>query len=147
METELTELKGLNEHGDILLYTVVLSITISVYCVCMLPNSLCVQWQKVYDKGRALYASHSTRLSHDNILSMCLMDHLIDASNHLCLWEESLKYSIQLLEPSLLVIIIQLFLNTHTHPTHTQPSLWAPSSFECIPATDNWRVETMFRNY
>ncbi|XP_064383603.1 histone-lysine N-methyltransferase SMYD3-like isoform X2 [Halichondria panicea] len=74
METELTELKGLNEHGE---------------------------WQKVYDKGRALYASHSTRLSHDNILSMCLMDHLIDASNHLCLWEESLKYSIQLLEPSL----------------------------------------------
>ncbi|XP_064395575.1 histone-lysine N-methyltransferase SMYD3-like [Halichondria panicea] len=74
MEKELTELKGLNEHGE---------------------------WQEMYDKGRALYTSHSTQLSHDNILSMCLMDHLIDASNHLCLWEEALKYSIQVLEPSL----------------------------------------------
>ncbi len=67
-------------------------------CVCMLPNSLCVQWQEVYDKGRALYTSHLTQLSHDNVLSRRLIDLLILASIHLCLWEESLEYSLQLLE-------------------------------------------------
>ena len=67
-------------------------------CVCVLPNSLCVQWQEVYDKGRALYTSHLTQLSHDNVLSRRLMDHLILASVHSSLWEEGLKYSLQLLE-------------------------------------------------
>ena len=115
-------------------------------CVCMLPNSLCVQWQEMYDKGRALYTSHLTQLSHDNIFSLRLTIHLFQASRQLGLWEEALKYSIQILEPSLLVSNIQLSPNTCTHPTHTQPSLWAFSSFECIPATGNWEIETMFRN-
>ncbi len=65
----------------------------------MLPNSLCVQWQEVYDKGRALYTSHLTQLSPDNSLRMRLMYELSGASMKLCLWEEALEYSIQILEP------------------------------------------------
>ncbi|XP_064395526.1 histone-lysine N-methyltransferase SMYD3-like [Halichondria panicea] len=74
MEKELAELKGLNKRGE---------------------------WQEVYDKGRALYTSHSTQLSHDNIFSLRLTIHLFQACLELCLWEEALKYSIQILEPSL----------------------------------------------
>ncbi len=109
---------------------------IGVCCVCTLPNSLCVQWQEVYDKGRALYTSHLTQLSPDNIFSLRLIVHLFQACLELSIWEEALKYSIQILEPYLFVSIIQLSPHhtpPHTTP-HTQPSLWAPSSCECIPA-------------
>ncbi len=66
-------------------------------CVCVLPNSLCVQWQVVYDKCRALYTNQLTQLSPDNILRHRLMNHLFNASDHLHLWEEALEYSTELL--------------------------------------------------
>ncbi len=96
--------------------TVVYSITISV-CVCVLPNSLCVQWQEVYDKCRALYTSHSNQLSPDNILSQRLVEHLFNASARLCL---SVHH--RTIGTNSVSIIIQLTFSppphTHTH-THT----------------------------
>ncbi|XP_064395293.1 histone-lysine N-methyltransferase SMYD3-like [Halichondria panicea] len=74
MEKELAELNGLDKRGE---------------------------WQEMYDKGRALYTSHLTQLSPDNIFSLRLTIHLFQASRQLGLWEEALKYSIQILEPSL----------------------------------------------
>ncbi len=73
-------------------------------CVCVHSLTVCEQWQEVYDKGKgkALYTSHLTQISHDNVLSRRLMDHLssdlILSGVHLSLFEEALKYSIQLLE-------------------------------------------------
>ena len=55
----------------------------------------------MYDKGRALYTSHLTQLSPDNIFSQRLMEHLFNASASLRLGKEALKYITQLLGPSL----------------------------------------------
>ncbi len=67
-------------------------------CVCTLPNSLCVQWPVMYDKGWAPYTSHSTQISPDNILVSVLWS----------IWSlpvsaEALKYVTQLLGPSLIL--------------------------------------------